>query len=1372
MKTPRYLKRLGRALLGVAAGVVILLAVAVGGFRLAVRQLPSYEAELRAWLNESLGLELDYDTLNARWGLHGPELTFRGVSVAASGREEPFLVAKEARVVIDPWTAITERRLRIGRLSIDGTRFALVRERTGALHLLGAPAGSEARLDLALVVPRGIRVGVRNSSVVYDDRQDGLSWTFRDVDADLTRGSDVLQVEASARPPDELGSRFEIAVQSEARDASDLGRNWRLFVDARDVDLAALAPALPALAPIPSHGAGHVAVWLEWTGGALARGMLETALDDVDWSAAARADSASGYRHVSLSAEWLRNSSGGWHVTLDDVDLDRGQAWPSGQDAVIDVDRGPDGIKGVSVRADFVRLEDLAPLVRTLPGSALARQLADPALPERWLELAPRGELSGIDLSLAPGAEGWSYTLAGRFAGLGVDARGTWPGFTGLSGEIRADSSSGRVSLATRGAALDFPALFRNRLAIDELSGIVVWRKGFDGVRVVGDDLVLANRDATTRTSLELTLPAAGGSPLLDMETRFGPFDVAAAKRYLPVHKMPAAVVQWLDQSLAGGRATKADVRFFGPLAAFPFDGGEGQFRASVSIENAVLDYVAGWPRAEDLDGTVEFVNASFAARATGRVLGNVGRDVRVDIPDLRNATLALHADTEGPLADVLGFLQAAPPIAARLGPGYERLHALAGRGAVALDLSLPLKDLAAYDVKSRLGIADGELAVDGFGPHATEVDGALELADGVLRGSGIKAIFLDGPVTADVLPPGADEPAYRAKLDFAGEVTADAVAKAFRLPFADLAAGQTRWQGELLIPAQTDDEAGPPLSIRVASNLAGVALNFPAPFDKAPADPLSLEVGIELPDSRHARLSGHLGATRRFTLAFEDSGDGAELTGGALRFGGAEPVLPPGGGLVVDGTLPHLHFDEWLALMHRSAPGAELASGAVGELFEQADLDVADFRVLGQRLGMSRLSVRRSDAEWDIGIDSEAVAGRISVPLDLASRPQIVARMQRLYLEGGASGGTGASFDPRKLVGLSLEADAFGFGARRFGSLSADVQSDRDGLRLVSFKSKSDAFTTEGSGGWFVEQGAPVTRLQLKLDSTNVEAALKDLALAPIASGKKAEVTATVQWPGAPSSSWMQHVAGELSMHFENGSLLDIDPGAGRVVGLMSITALPRRLALDFRDVFNKGLVFDEISGDFLLADGNAYSDNLKVAGPAAEIGVAGRVGLRDHDFAQQAVVTAEPGKVLPTVGGLIGGAGVGAALLIFTRIFKEPLKGIGRASYCVTGDWDAPKVERLSAEQLQEGRICAELPAGGLPHEKKIEAAPRRAGTARTSASRAAPRVGGPAPQDGGTDGAAAQPRARGLKTAGPRARREDAPPQEEPNRREEPH
>ena len=165
-----------------------------------------------------------------------------------------------------------------------------------------------------------------------------------------------------------------------------------------------------------------------------------------------------------------------------------------------------------------------------------------------------------------------------------------------------------------------------------------------------------------------------------------------------------------------------------------------------------------------------------------------------------------------------------------------------------------------------------------------------------------------------------------------------------------------------------------------------------------------------------------------------------------------------------------------------------------------------------------------------------------------------------------------------------------------------------------------------------------------------------------------------------------------------EKGSLVDVEPGgAGRAAGLLSISALPRRLALDFRDVFNRGLVFDDITADFVIVDGNAYTDNLKLTGPVAEVGFIGRTGLRDHDYRQQAVVTAEPGKVLPTVGALLAGPQVAAALLIFTRIFKKPLGGIGRASYCVTGSWSEPIVERLTDEQLEEGALCAELPPNG---------------------------------------------------------------------------
>jgi uncharacterized protein YhdP len=326
-----------------------------------------------------------------------------------------------------------------------------------------------------------------------------------------------------------------------------------------------------------------------------------------------------------------------------------------------------------------------------------------------------------------------------------------------------------------------------------------------------------------------------------------------------------------------------------------------------------------------------------------------------------------------------------------------------------------------------------------------------------------------------------------------------------------------------------------------------------------------------------------------------------------------------------------------------------------------------------------------------------------------LSGEPQVVAIMRRLYLNAGDGSASAISdVDPRELPGLQLHADEFGIGQRQIGRLDAEILADPLGLRLVSFESATDSFTAQGSGGWFVGDEGNTTRFAVGINSTNVGGMLAQLGVAPFVEAETAEVTASVYWPGPPSGAWLDHIAGDLALRAEKGSLVDVEPGgAGRAAGLLSISALPRRLALDFRDVFNRGFVFDDITADFVIVDGNAYTDNLKLTGPVAEVGLIGRTGLRDRDYRQQVVVTAEPGKVLPTVGALLAGPQVAAALLIFTRIFKKPLGGIGRASYCVTGSWSEPIVERLTDEQLEEGAVCAELPPNAaIPQPQEVAA------------------------------------------------------------------
>ena len=139
-------------------------------------------------------------------------------------------------------------------------------------------------------------------------------------------------------------------------------------------------------------------------------------------------------------------------------------------------------------------------------------------------------------------------------------------------------------------------------------------------------------------------------------------------------------------------------------------------------------------------------------------------------------------------------------------------------------------------------------------------------LAENVLTGDGIQAIFLDGPISASVGAAGV--PGYRARVDVEGEVTVDAVVDAFKLPFGEQLAGQTDWQGSLLLPAAAGAQSLP-AKITVASNLSGVALRFPEPFAKPPGEPTNLELTMTFPVGG-LTMNGYLGATRRFAMDFD----------------------------------------------------------------------------------------------------------------------------------------------------------------------------------------------------------------------------------------------------------------------------------------------------------------------------------------------------------------------------------------------------------------------------------------------------------------------------------------------------------------------
>src|SRR5699024_2743297 len=157
----------------------------------------------------------------------------------------------------------------------------------------------------------------------------------------------------------------------------------------------------------------------------------------------------------------------------------------------------------------------------------------------------------------------------------------------------------------------------------------------------------------------------------------------------------------------------------------------------------------------------------------------------------------------------------------------------------------------------------------------------------------------------------------------------------------------------------------------------------------------------------------------------------------------------------------------------------------------------------------------------------------------------------------------------------------------------------------------------------------------------------------------------------------------GTLALTLTDGALKSIEPGAGRLLGLLNLYALPSRTMLDFSDVVSEGLAFDRISGYFEIISGDAFTDNLVIQTPAARIRIVGRVGLAARDYDQTVTIVPKFGSSLTLAGAVLGGPAVGAAVFALQQLLETPLQNASSITYQLQGSWEQPKIVDPRAEK-----------------------------------------------------------------------------------------
>ena len=363
--------------------------------------------------------------------------------------------------------------------------------------------------------------------------------------------------------------------------------------------------------------------------------------------------------------------------------------------------------------------------------------------------------------------------------------------------------------------------------------------------------------------------------------------------------------------------------------------------------------------------------------------------------------------------------------------------------------------------------------------------------------------------------------------------------------------------------------------------------------------------------------------------------------------------------------NLTHRGIESGLIVCAMRNQSAELSlkladTGWLTDNLVSAAVAVGDLYVFGQRIRDVRASLERSGDDWLVDVQSPAIEGAISIPRDLGAGAPVVLDMRKLHLLE-ADPEAGGQADPTAFPALRIRVASFALGDREFGALDATIDRTGDGLEATRIATAAPAFRVEGSGSWKrVAEGdtASRSRLAVEVTSSDVKRMMNSLGYTPGINAESLQSTVDVAWDGAPAKDFVASLDGEVSLRIADGTLDEVEPGAGRVVGLMSVAELPRRLSLDFRDVFQKGFNFD--------------------------VGLIGRASLDKRNYNQTAVVGVKVGNTLPAVGAVVAGPQVGAALLLFSQIFKKPLQGMTEVYYQINGSWDDPDIERTDAARF----------------------------------------------------------------------------------------
>jgi len=1348
----RTVAGLARALLWLMLAGWSLFALSWGVLHfLIVPRIGDWRPELEKTASHLLGIEVRIGALQAESTSAIPTVTLVDVRLLdASGREALRLPRVLGALSVRSLLSLGFEQLVIDAPVLELRRDANGRITVAGIPVTAGSGPSEAAnwffSQREFMLRRGV---VRWSD---EQRPQAPPLELRDVELLLRNPGHQHQLRLDATPPVEWGQRFSLRGRFRHPLLSLHGagqwQSWsgQLYGEFAALELQPLrryldADALQALEL--QQGRGGLRLWADWRRGQWTSLTADLALRQLALRLGPELEPLA-LRQLGGRIELQRNDN-----TLEIATHDLafrtgpGTVWPGGNLRYRQTQGRSGEIEAVQLQGDRLDLRALRQLAQHLPL---------PPEGQDWLQrLEPSGLFERLDLQWrASNKLAQSLWQAkGRISGLELkpgpdDGDGIGrPGLQGLTMDFDASQAGGQAMLQLDHGRLDFPGVFEQpRLDFDELQAELRWRVEDQRIEVDVPQLKFANADARghARGRWQTSDPARNGSGgrfpgRLELDATLDRADGARVHRYLPLG-VAASARHYVRDAVARGRASDAQFRLRGDLSDFPFEKpGSGEFSVRARLNGVDYSYVParagdgspGWPALQQVEAELQIDRVGLLITHGKGQLAQAPQlrasqvEARID-NFTRDPLLQLQAHVDGPASDALTFVNRSPLLGIT-GHALEQAH-IDGKTQVQFQLRLPLLRLEAVKVEGQVQFGGNDLRITPGTPALLGTSGQLRFSDKGFQVPQAKARLLGGEIAfqggMNVV---GGEPVIQFKGQ--GNLSAEGLRQSRELGvtamLGQLSSGGTSYQAQL-------EFRGPAVGVLVSSSLQGLELRLPGPLGKpaATALPLRYEARIQPGNGSSGGngwrdlLSLDLGAGPQplVSARYERQHDnaGTHVLRGALALNAERPALPAQG-VSAKAELDELVLDAWQqAVAGLDALPADVSQNDPAHMptdtrqYWPTAVALRARRIEHESRSFHdvRLDGAREQERWRATIEAREIRGQLDyTPAGEASPGRIFAKLDRLSLQPGAASEVENLLQhaPTRMPALDITVQELELGARKLGRLEIEAINRVQSLALreVSHEWRLNKLNLtvpeaqlHASGNWAFPRAASApmsesarrTALQLRLDITDAGALLGRLGMPGVVRGGKGSIEGGIAWLGSPLALHYPSLDGDLTLDLERGQFLQAEPGLAKLLGVLSLQALPRRLTLDFRDIFSAGFAFDSVRGDARIAHGVISSHNLQMKGVNAAVLLDGSADIARETQDITAVVIPELNAGTASLIASFAHPVVGLGSLLAQYLLGKPLQEAVTQQFHVSGSWADPKVEKIprSAVNLRD--------------------------------------------------------------------------------------